>query len=140
MTIILVRHAERRAAGDDPALTPAGRKRAVLLARMLREAGITAIFTSSARRTKETAAPVAKALRLRPVRIKDKPAAARRQLQAARRCVLVVGHTDTVPELIAALGGPRDVVIDEDDFGRFFVLTVSHGEAALLLALRYGDG
>ena len=59
MMVILVRHAERQQSGSDPGLNAAGKRRAVLLSTMLAGAGVTAIFTSSAKRTKETAAPLA---------------------------------------------------------------------------------
>ena len=59
MVVILVRHAERQASGADPSLTAAGKRRASLLATMFAGSGVTAIFTSDAARTKETAAPLA---------------------------------------------------------------------------------
>ena len=46
---------------------------------------------------------------------------------------LVVGHTNTVPEIIAGLGGPADVTIDHDEFDRLFVLSGTR-----LTRLRYG--
>jgi len=139
MIIVLVRHAERAETGNDPGLTVVGKERAVLLARMLRHAGVTAIFTSTWRRTKETAAPLAEALHVTPQVLQDDPAAARSQLLSSGDRILVVGHTDTVPALIAGFDGPSDVVIQDDEFDRLFVLTVGHGQPALL-AMRYGSG
>jgi broad specificity phosphatase PhoE len=139
MIIVVIRHAERVETGNDPGLTEVGQKRAVLLARMLRQAGVTAIFTSTWRRTKETAAPLAEALHVTPQVLQDDPTAARGQLLSGGDRVLVVGHTDTVPALIAGFDGPADVVIQNDEFDRMFVLTVGHGQPALL-AMRYGAG
>jgi broad specificity phosphatase PhoE len=136
VVIVLVRHAERQDAGQDPSLTAAGRRRATLLARMLADAGVTAIFTSPARRTKETAAPLAEALHLNPRVMEDDPAAAHAQVVASGQTVLVVGHTNTLPPLITAFNGPPDVVIDDREFDRFFVLTVTDGHTSLL-SLRY---
>jgi hypothetical protein len=51
--------------------------------------------------------------------------------------VVVVGHSDTVPEFIEALGGPADVVIDDHEFDRMFVLTLKPPAAASLLQFRY---
>lgn len=138
MVIVLVRHAERQDTGQNPTLTAAGRQRAALLARMLADAGVTAIYTSTARRTKETAAPLAEALHLTPRVMEDDPAAARAQVAASGQTVLVVGHTNTLPPLITAFGGPPDVVIGDGEFDRFFVLTVM-GEHTSLLSLRYGS-
>src|SRR5213593_3091142 len=58
--VVIVRHAEKAVSdGGDPDLSPAGRARAEELARILKDSGITAIFTSEFKRTQETAAPTA---------------------------------------------------------------------------------
>ena len=137
MVVILVRHAERQASGADPSLTAAGKRRAALLATMFAGAGVTSIFTSAARRTKETAAPLAAALGLTPRQVDDSTAAARGQILAGGACVVVVGHSNTVPEFIEALGGPTDVAIDEHEFDHMFVLTVTPPAGASLLRFRY---
>ena len=137
MFVVLVRHAEPVATGSDPALSTAGKKRALALAKMLLDAGITAIFTSELRRTKATAAPLAAQLSITPVVIANDPAAAAAQVQAAGKRVLVVGHTNTVPEIIEALGGPSGVVIEHNEFDRLFVLQTPATGAGSLLSLRY---
>ena len=136
MIVVLVRHAEPATGGDNPGLSAAGRRRAATLAEMLAGAGITAIFTSELRRTKDTAAPLAALLSIRPVEIADAPAAAARQVKAAGKRVLVVGHTNTVPQVIEALGGPANVVINAKEFDRMFVLQVPANRAASLLTLQ----
>ena len=137
MFVVLVRHADPAAGGTDPGLSPAGQQRAATLAKMLKDAGIQAIFTSELRRTKETAAPLASLLSITPVVIADDPAAAAHQIRAARRA-LVIGHTNTVPPMINALGGPANVVIGPTEFDRMFVMTVPASDAESLLAMRYG--
>jgi phosphohistidine phosphatase SixA len=142
-TIILVRHAERGADGDDPPLTEAGKQRAALLAAMLKDSGVSAIFTSERIRTKETAAPTAAALKITPALITTDLAKVRAQVQEAggqtpSRRVLIVGHSNTVPTLIGALGGPKDIKIADDEFDRLFVLTMPASGPSTLLALRYG--
>jgi phosphohistidine phosphatase SixA len=137
MTVILIRHAERQSSGADPTLTAAGKRRASLLATMFAGSGVTTIFTSAAGRTKQTAAPLAAKLGLTPRQIDDSTAAAKGQILAGGACVVVVGHSNTVPEFIEALGGPADVVIDEHEFDRMFVLTVTPPAAASLLQFRY---
>jgi broad specificity phosphatase PhoE len=106
-TIFLVRHAEK-AGGDDPDLTEAGRARAESLATVLKDAGITAIYTSEVKRTQQTAAPLAKALRVEPtiVAIKDR-AALVAKLQGSSGNALVVGHSNTIPEIIRRSASPR---------------------------------
>ncbi len=138
MIVVLVRHAEPATGGDNPGLSAAGRRRAATLAKMLAGASITAIFTSELRRTKETAAPLARLLSKRPVEIADAPATAASQVKAAGKRVLVVGHTNTVPQIIEALGGPANVVIKAKEFDRMFVLQVPANGPASLLTLQYG--
>jgi len=137
MVVILVRHAERQSSGADPSLTAAGKRRAALLATMFAGSGVTAIFTSDAGRTKQTAAPLAAKVGVTPRQIDDSTAAARAQILAGGACVVVVGHSNTVPEFIEALGGPSDVEIDDHEFDRMFVLTVTPPASASLLQLRY---
>ena len=136
MVVVLVRHAEREAAGTDPNLTAAGRSRADVLAGMLEDAGVAAIFTSRFRRTQQTAAPLASRLHLTPVQLPDDSAAAAAQVRAAGDVVLVVGHSDSVPELIAELGGPA-IAIDDHEFNRLLVLHLGD-TASELLPMRYG--
>src|ERR1039457_4489310 len=114
-TVILVRHAEKAAApADNPPLTADGRKRAEALATMLGSSGVTSIFVTDYLRTQQTAEPLASLLDLTPQRIGAKQTP---DLVAAIRghkdgVVLVVGHSNTVPEIIAALGGPAVTIED----------------------------
>jgi phosphohistidine phosphatase SixA len=138
MIVVLVRHAEPGAGGDNPGLSAAGIHRAAALATMLARSGITAVFTSDLRRTKETAAPLAGLLTITPVEIAGDPMAAASRVSAAGKHVLVVGHTNTVPAIIKALGGPMDVVINANEFDHLFVLNVPANGAESLLDMRYG--
>jgi broad specificity phosphatase PhoE len=141
--IFLVRHAERLSDGtNDPPLTTAGQARAQALAAVLRGAGITAILTSDFQRTQRTAQPLAQALGLSPVPFGGDPDIHVAALAAAVRAhrdgaILIVGHSDTVPALIAALGGPELGNLCESSFDRLFTLTLAKGKARLVRA-RYG--
>ena len=135
--VVLVRHADPAAGGADPGLSPAGSHRAGVLAKILADSGITAIFTSELRRTKETAKPLANLLGIVPVVIANDFTAAANQIKAAGKRVLVVGHSNTVPEFIKKLGGPANVVIGPTEFDRFFVLQVPAHGADSLLSMRY---
>ena len=137
MFAVPVRHADPVAGGTDPGLSTAGQRRAGTLAKMLKDAGIKAIFTSELRRTKETAAPLASLLSITPAVIADDPAAAANQIKAAKR-VLVIGHSNTVPPIIKALGGPDTVVINATEFDRLFVMPIPANGAESLIAMRYG--
>lgn len=138
--VVLVRHAEKDASGSDPALTVAGAARAELLASMLKDAGVTTIFATATVRTRGTAAPLAALRHLDVVDIDKDLTRVRAQVLAAGRRTLIVGHSNTVPGIIAALGGPSDIAIADNEFDAFFVLTIPRESASAptLLTLRYG--
>ena len=56
----------------------------------------------------------------------------------AGETVVVAGHSNTLPAIIAALGGPAGVEIADDDFDDLFVVTVPCGGDARVVRLRYG--
>ena len=122
--VYVIRHLEK-AAGDDPALTPLGAARAGQLADVLASANIKAVFATPTRRARETAAPLAERLGV-PVsdynpRDLEALAAA---VSGAAGSVLIVGHSNTVPEIIKALGGNIAPAIDDSVFDDLFVVTV----------------
>src|SRR5687768_9660240 len=67
--IFLVRHAEQSAETDDPELTEAGRKRAKALASVLKDVGITVIYTTERKRAIQTAEPTEKLLNVASKRL-----------------------------------------------------------------------
>lgn len=122
-TVLLVRHADREPGRDQ--LSAAGLERARKLTEALRDADLAAIYQTQYRRTQQTAAAVATAFGLTPVAVdaRDSEALARDVLQNHRgETVLVVGHSNTVPDVVAALGGPSIPDFAEDDYGKLLVL------------------
>ncbi len=144
--VILVRHAEKSGEPiDNPALSPAGQQRAETLAQALEHAGVTAILTTQFRRARETAQPLARRLHLKPQVIsarKDRAAAHVPAVVAAIRqqtgTVLVVGHSNTVAQIAAALGSPALPDFCETTYGLALVLQPKPKDAALL-RLHYGE-
>ena len=138
--IYLVRHAEKVPDGTDPVLSLAGRERARMLANLLEEAAIDAIHSTDFRRTRATAAPLALRLGL-PVALYDpaRPAALADAIRDAGGRHLVVGHSNTVPELVELLGGDGGPPIDEaGEYDRLYVVT-RDGEGTVRTELRrYG--
>lgn len=127
--IYLVRHGETADDGTrDPALSAEGRERATRLARMLATAGLDAVHTTAYRRTRETAAPVAAAtgLTAREYDPRALEAFARRLLGEGGRH-LVVGHSNTTPELVDLLGGASGGAMGEEEYGRVYVITAAPG-------------
>lgn len=124
--VVLVRHAERAAEpAGDPALTPAGEQRAQALAQALAGLRVNAILTTQYRRTRDTAAPLAKALGLQSQVIDAKAGhvqAVAEAVLAQTGVVLVVGHSNTVTAVLAALGGPNLPALCETSFHHAFVL------------------
>ena len=136
--VFLVRHAEKADGSKDTALSAAGLARARALADKLRDAGVTAIYTSEYTRTKQTAQPLGDALKLTP---RAHPAADRAGLVALLRRehphdrLLVVGHSNSVPEIIAAFGVREKIAIAEDEFDDLFVLVPHASGPPMLLHL-----
>jgi phosphohistidine phosphatase SixA len=146
MTILLVRHAEPGITPGGPlgpSLTEAGKMRAAAPAEIARAEGVTLIVTTRFRRTRETASIVGDALGLKPeITPGDDPGKiVAAQLTAIRAAgdgaALVVGHSDTLPALIARLGGPRLRTICDNAFDRLFKLTGPEGRREFMPS-RYG--
>ena len=149
MVIFLLRHADRQPGVDD--LSKAGVQRAELLARMLGESGIRIAYCSDAARTRRTLNSLEKKLRgalaVKAVSTKDpdginrhvKDVIAAVKALPADAVAAVVGHTNTIPKIIAGLGGGSDgTSIEEDEFDKMFVLFIGPGGFVNLLKLRYG--
>ena len=143
-TIILVRHAEKNIEPNnpDPDISPVGQARAQELTRMFGDAGIKAIYASQYKRTQQTVKPLADKLGV-PATVVDAKNTAElvRQIRAQHNgeLVFVAGHNNTVPEIIAALGGPQFPVIPETEFDNLYVVTIYRVGKAKLLKMKYGS-
>jgi broad specificity phosphatase PhoE len=139
--VVLVRHAEKSALpADDPPLTPAGAERAKALEQALASAGVTAVITTEFRRTRETAAPLAGKRGITPQVVPARGESGEAHVKAVVAAiekhpggvVLVVGHSNTIPAIIAALGGERMRDICDPDYDNLFVLARDAGSVKLL--------
>ena len=144
-TIVVVRHAERADAGTggamtmatDPELSEAGRARAESLAVALKDAGITAIFATEYKRTQQTAAPLAKALGITVQTVSSKDASGLvAKVKAEKGNVLVVGHSNTVPDVIKRLGVETPVTVADADYDLLFIVTLTPQPSVLRLHYR----
>lgn len=138
-TIYLVRHAEKTGPSGDVELSDAGKKRAECLARTLSDAGLAAIYTTEFKRTQATAEPAASKSGVTPTVV---PGADTKQLVAALikesgKNVLVVGHSNTIPMIIEALGAGK-VTIKDEEYDHLYIVTLVNGQASLA-SLRYCD-
>lgn len=147
-TVLFVRHAEKAAVeGTDPGLSPAGHARAAELARQLVDAdvvaGVDAIYSTSYRRTEETAQPTATALGL-PITAYDAANTETIMDEIVRshkgKIILVVGHSNTVPALIANMGASKKVPpIDEAEYDNLYIVTIPWFGKTKTIRLRYGE-
>ena len=135
--IFIVRHAEKASTGDkDPDLSPEGEKHADALAHILKDSQITSVLVTEFNRTQETAAPTARAAHVSPtVMSANDIGTLVEKLRALNGNALVVGHGNTIPELLKALGIATPVSIPEDDYTEIFAVLV--GDTPELLRLHY---
>jgi phosphohistidine phosphatase SixA len=146
--LIIVRHANidislKATLGNATPLLPEGRDRAQDLIPMLKDAGITRIITSSALRTRQTAAPVAAALRLQP---EEGPGTASELVaflaQTAKpdQTILIVHHHSVMPSILSELGFRNESeAVDATEFDRvYFLLPDADRHTYQLFRFRYG--
>jgi broad specificity phosphatase PhoE len=154
ITVYLVRHAERAdEPRQDPPLTEKGAARSQELARILSNANIKTVITSQFLRTKQTAEPLAKQVNVpvtsislsvnpaNPRMISEQSTAevTNKILERAGESVLVVGHSNSIPDIIKMLGGDVSPVIDEKKHDDLFVVTVYGNGKAKVAHLKYGS-
>jgi phosphohistidine phosphatase SixA len=142
--IFLVRHAERADDGqmtgqEDPHLSEAGCRRADALAEMLKDVGLTHIHSSDVNRTRETGAPAARisGLEIHIYDRRDSEGFAHQLLSTPGRH-LVVGHSNTIPALVEALGGDSHGEIGHLEYDRLY-LVVPGPEGVRTVLLRFGE-
>jgi 2,3-bisphosphoglycerate-dependent phosphoglycerate mutase len=142
-TIILVRHAEKIIDPNNPDvdLSPAGQARALEIVRMFGDAGINAIYATQYKRTQQTVKPLADKLGL-PVTVVNARSTpdllAQIRAQNSGQTIFIAGHNNTVPEIIAALGGPQYPIIPEPEFDNLYIVTAYRTGKAKVVKLKYG--
>ncbi|MEP6617744.1 MAG: phosphoglycerate mutase family protein [bacterium] len=144
-TVIVVRHAEKAAEpAADPPLNAAGKARADALVDLVKDAGITAIVSTQFQRTRQTAAPLAAKLgittEIADARLPQHPRLVADSVLAKYRgkTVLVVGHSNTVAAIVAALGAPLPASVCDAEYDNAFVVTIPANGAATVTHLHYG--
>jgi broad specificity phosphatase PhoE len=124
--VYVTRHAEKVSPDGDADLSAQGAARARTLAAMLRKAGIRAIFSTPTRRTQQTAAPLAamSALDVQPYN-PAKPALVVAKIKALPGPTLLVGHSNTIGELVTLLGGAPGAPVGDDEYDRLYQLVIA---------------
>lgn len=144
--VVLVRHGEKQAQpADDPSLSEAGVARAQALAESLAHTTPGTIIVSTRKRTVETAAVVARRAGITPVVIAldggaaTHIAAVAAAVRQASGVVLVVGHSNTIPAIVGALGGPKLPDLCDASYATMYLLTPGRaGAPTQVVTAHYG--
>jgi broad specificity phosphatase PhoE len=146
-TVIVIRHAEKdlSVSVTDPPLTQAGEARAMRLAQMFGDAKdlghVDVIYVSPALRNRLTAGPLAARLGIGvTIAPADDPRGLVKRVlrEHGGGRVLIVGHSDTVPQIVAALCDCSKIPeIGAEEYGTMYIITVPRIGRANLLRLNY---
>lgn len=137
-TLFIVRHAEKVGESSDAQLSNVGRARARTLAWMLRDVSFDAVYSTDFARTRGTVAAIAKASRKELSLYSPAPGSLKKELEAKRsgHTVLISGHSNTIPVLLAELGTPiEDEILP--GFDDLFIVTIDPSRAATMQRLHY---
>ena len=142
-TFIVVRHAEKTSDSErDPDLSDAGLARARALAGLLADTDVAAVLTTDYRRTRQTVQPAADAHGIAPATYDAaggaRDFAARLRADHPRGTVLVAGHSNTVPDIVAALCACAVEPMPETEYDRLSTVRIAPDGRATLEVTRYG--
>ena len=146
MIVFALRHADRTPDPQDD-LSPKGLARARLLARMLSESGVSTAFCSSAKRTQMTVQPLRDVLgeRLTIMKISTSSTSHVQDIVDGVTALpddavaMIVGHSDTVPEIVRKFTAKTVDEIKAGEFDKLFVLSIRTGGASTVAQTRYGE-
>jgi broad specificity phosphatase PhoE len=147
-TVIVVRHAEKGTDDPrDPSLTDAGRARALALRDVLKDASVSAIYSTQYKRTRQTVEPLAAQSALtiieRPVNSANSATyaadIAREVLGANRgKTIVIVGHSNTVPAIVQAFTGVPVKAMEDTEYDHIFIVVIPASGAPRLMNVRFG--
>jgi 2,3-bisphosphoglycerate-dependent phosphoglycerate mutase len=142
-TFIVLRHAEKADNSRDTNLSTDGLARADELRKTLHPVTVNAVYSTPYNRTKQTVAPLATE---KGITITEYPAnkpyeELALELIAAYhgKTVVIVGHSNTVPEILKVLSqNTFNVNISESQFDNLFVVTLTDGQKPEVVTMKYG--
>lgn len=141
--VFVVRHAEKADLSDpDTPLSPAGEQRAQALAKSLQGERVKAVYATEFKRTQQTAQPTAKAAGVEVTVIKNADRARLLDLARAVRsgeAVLIVGHSNTVPDIVNVLSDEVVDGINENEFDRLYEVVFEADGRKRLVRSKYGE-
>jgi len=143
--VLLVRHAERAPGSGDVPISDVGRTRSLALAELGKVAGVSVIITTQLQRTRQTAAPLAEALGITPVVVNTQSDVGKHATDVASvvrqhpgKTMLVVGHSNTVPAIAAALGGPKFPDLCEPEYDALITMVLDAEGGVRTVWTRFG--
>ena len=143
-TVILVRHAEKMIGQKDPSLTEMGQVRAKQLATTLVQTQLTLAISTQFARTKETLIPITDAQKIPLLVIPATTDINQHIEQIVAKVkqqdgnIVIAGHSNTIPLIIASLGGPKIPMLSEDEYDKLFILSIPQNGAISLIQTQYG--
>jgi len=138
--IVVVRHAERADQSQDSALSAEGTTRAGLLARTLAALEVKAVYVTQYQRTALTAAPLLKALDLKPIQVHSDATpelVERMKKEHPADVVLTVGHSNSVPRILKLLGVTEAITLGDSDYDNLFIVVPQASGSPTLLRLKF---
>ena len=150
VTVYVIRHAEKQVAdgaspmamdmADDPPLSSAGQLRAMGLAEDLPVRELDAIYVTRTKRSHDTASAVIALTGIEPIYYppQDVDGLVARLRKRHGERVLVVGHSNTIPALLQALGVQEPIEIADDQYGDLWIVTVNASGTSLEVR-RFGE-
>jgi broad specificity phosphatase PhoE len=139
-TIVVVRHADKIDDSHDAILSPTGEAQAKRLAHVLKDLGISAIYTTQFKRTIQTATPLANSLKIKLLSYEqtDVDGVVKEiQQKHPKEVVMVVGHRSTVPKVLKQFGASEPVALGSSEYDSLFILTLPPGQSPTFLHLRF---
>jgi len=144
--VYLVRNAEKANVTDkDASLSDAGRQRAAALAGAMKDTPLDAVYVTQLKRTAETAAAVMAAKKLSPTVVPvgadvtaHAAAVAKAVMERRGKSVLVVGHSNTISAVVAALGGPKLPDVCDSAYAIMLTLRIPASGAPSLAHATFG--
>ena len=142
--VVLVRHAEKAGEQGDVPLTDQGHKRAELLAEMLAEADVKAIYATQFLRCQQTCEPLSQKTGVPITTLSIEGDTAEHVRQLARRLkskdhagelIVCVEHSNTIPMILTELGA--ESIEGYADYPQMFVIILTEGEPAKRIILQY---
>ncbi|HTE29829.1 MAG TPA: phosphoglycerate mutase family protein [Chryseolinea sp.] len=140
--IYIVRHAEKdMAPSKDPALTKAGLERAEILKDFMKTRKIDMVYSTSTLRATQTAKPTADYFHLSIKNYAPIPDSLfYKRLATRKKNIVIVGHSNTVDDLVNTFSGARLVPHDlpETEYDNLFIIR-RKGDKATFTQLKYGS-